>query len=335
MKLVRLLFWALLVTCFLPAVQGTDAAAAQKKPIVIKAGHVVPRNFLYDVGLHKFKEIVERDTHGEVRIEIYGQAQLGSEREMTEACQVGTLNMVVTNTAPMTGFLPEIGIFGLPYLYDSYEQAFRVWDGPIGQGMLDKLERIGIKGLTLWDGGRRGLITALNPIRMPDDLKGLKVRCMEDPGMLSTFKACGAIPTPIPWAEVYTSLQQKTVDVVETCIQMMELNRFYEVAKYVSFTNHFWTPAAHIINLKLWNSLPKETQKVILRASAVGRDACRADILPGGGNADDKSLDNMAKQGMTVVPVDMKVWQKHLRPTYENFYKAYGKDLIEAIVSTK
>ena len=320
MKYVRFFVCLGIVSCFFFGIQSFDVAASQKKPIVIKAGHVVPRNFLYDVGLQKFKEIVERETNGQVKIEIFAQAQLGSEREMIEGCQVGTIDMVVSNTAPMTGFVPEIGVFGLPYLYPTREQAFKVWDGPIGQGILDKFDRIGFKGLTLWDGGKRGLITSLKPIKVPDDLKGLKIRCMEDPGMLSTFKACGGIPTPIPWAEVYTSLQQGTVDVVETCIQMMELNRFNEVGKYVTFTDHFWTPAAHIINLKLWKSLPEDVQKVIMKASEAGRDACRAD---------------MAKLGVTIVPFDLEIWEKRLRPTYKNFYKEFGKDQIERIINTK
>jgi TRAP-type C4-dicarboxylate transport system substrate-binding protein len=187
--------------------------------------------------------------------------------------------------------------------------------------------------MTLWDGGKRGLITNTKPIKVPEDLKGLKVRCMEDPVMLSTFKACDAIPTPIPWGEVYTSLQQKTVDVVETCIQMMELNRFHEVGKYVSFTDHYWTPAPHIVNMKFFNGLSKDFQKIIWKASEIGRDVCRKDIMPGGANADDQSLKNMEKKGVTIVPVDYEVWRKKLQPTYQSFYGKFGKDLIEKIMA--
>jgi tripartite ATP-independent transporter DctP family solute receptor len=310
-----------------------DSGWAQKKPVVIKAGHVVPRNFLYDAGLQKFREIVENETKGQLKVEIYPQGQLGSERELIEGVQVGTIQMAVINSAPCTGFIPEIGVFSLPYLFPKRESAFRVFDGPIGRSLLDKFDRLGIKAMTLWDGGKRGLITNTKPIKVPEDLKGLKVRCMEDPVMLSTFKACDAIPTPIPWGEVYTSLQQKTVDVVETCIQMMELNRFHEVGKYVSFTDHYWTPAPHIVNMKFFNGLSKDFQKIIWKASEIGRDVCRKDIMPGGANADDQSLKNMEKKGVTIVPVDYEVWRKKLQPTYQSFYGKFGKDLIEKIMA--
>jgi len=334
MKSLKIALFCVLLLPFITLI-STDVALAQKKPIVIKVGHVVPRGFLYDAGLQKFREIVERETKGEITVQIFPQAQLGSERELIEGVQVGTIPMAVINSAPCTGFIPEIGVFSLPYLFPNREMAFRVLDGPIGRNVMDKFERIGIKAFGLWDGGKRGLITKATPIKVPDDLKGRKVRCMEDPVMLSTFKACGGIPTPIPWGEVYTSLQQGTVDVVETCIQMMELNRFPEVGKFVSFTDHYWTPAPHIVNLKFFNSLPKDYQKIITRASEVGMDVCRRDIMPGGAHADDQCLKNMAKQGVTIVPVDYDIWRKKLLPTYENFYKQFGKDLIEKIMSAK
>lgn len=330
----RIFGCALVVSFFLFFFITTDAAVAQKKTITIAAGHVVPKDFLYDAGLQKFREIVERETKGEIAVQIYPLAQLGSERELIEGVQIGTVQMAVVNSAPCTGFIPEIGVFSLPFLFPNREQAFRVLDGPIGRGLLDKFDKLGIKAMTLWDGGKRGLITNAKAIKVPDDMKRLKVRCMEDPVMLSTFKTCGAIPTPIAWGEVYTSLQQGTVDVVETCIQMMELYKFTEVAKLVSFTDHYWTPAPHIINTKFFNSLSKEHQNIILKASEAGRDACRRDIMPGGAHADDQCLKNMAKVGATIVPVDYDAWRKKLRPTYENFYKQFGKDLIEKILAT-
>lgn len=308
--------------------------AEVKFPITIKAGHVVPSNFFYDVGLRKFKEIVEEGSNGDIKIDIFPQGQLGSEREMVEACGTGAIDMVVSNTAPMSGFIPEIGIFSLPYIHQSRDAAYKVWDGHIGQEIMDKFNSFGVKALSLWDGGNRGIIGKY-PIKKPEDLKGLKIRTMEDPVMLYGFKLMGALPTAIPWGECYTSLQQGVVDELETCIQMMELNNFDEVGKYVSFTNHYWTPAAHIINLELWNSLPLRYQSLIQSASYVGREFCRLDTDINGKHSNDKTLDNLAKAGVEVVKIDEVAWRETAKEVWDKFADEFGADRIQEIVNTK
>lgn len=329
-KLSVVIFLILILTLTFTIVLHAEV----KFPLTIKAGHVVPSNFLYDVGLRKFKEIVEEGSNGDIKIEIYPQGQLGSERELVEACGTGAVDMVVSNTAPISGFIPEIGIFSLPYVYQSRDAAYKVWDGVIGQKIMDKFTNFGVKALSLWDGGQRGII-GKHPIRKPEDLKGLKIRAMEDPVMLYNFRLMGALPTAIPWGECYTSLQLGVVDVLETCIQMMELNNFNEVAKYMSFTNHYWTPAAHIINLKLWNSLPLKYQTLIQSASYVGREFCRLDTDLGGKNSNKKALENLAKAGVEVVEVNEDDWKVVAKEVWDKFADKFGADRIQEIVNTK
>ena len=310
-------------------------ALAEKKPIEIKAGHVVPRGFTYDVGLEKFKDIVEKETKGAIKVKIFPQGQLGSERELIEGVMTGTIHMAVVNSAPCTGFIPQIGVFSLPYLFTSDEHAFRTLDGPIGAEILAKFDKIGIKAFSYWDGAKRGLVLPKKAIVKPEDLAGLKVRCMEDPVMLEIFKSVKAIPTPIAWAEVYTALQQGTVDAVETSIPMMALNRFYEVGKHLTFSNHYWTPAPHIVNLKFFAKLPKQYQDIFVKASNVGRDVCRQDVMPGGAHSYDKMLQIMEKNGVAIAKIDMNLWRETFKKTWKKFYPQYGEAYINKIASGK
>jgi len=332
-KIIKLMVIFVVVTLFLASALPIGVQAKVEYPLVLKTGHVVPPDFLYDAGLKEFKRIVEKATNGKIRVEIYPLAQLGSERELIEACQMGVVDMVVSNTAPCTGFVPEIGVFSLPLIYQSWNAAYKVWDGPIGQEMLDKFEGVGLKALSLWDGGQRGII-GQHPIRTPDDMRGLKVRCMEDPVMLAFFRAMGALPTAIPWGECYTSLQQGVVDELETCIQMMQLNKFNEVAKYVTFTNHYWTPAVHVINLDLWNSLPLRYKRLFQAASYVGREVCRMDILPGGAHANDITLKKLDEANCEIIEPDIEAFQKVAKLVWKQFEDEFGKERIQEIAQT-
>ena len=333
-KPFKLAVVSIVVALTLALILPMGVQADVKYPLVIKAGHVVPPGFLYDAGLAEFKRIVEKATNGQIKIEIYPLGQLGSEREMIEACQLGIIDMVVTNTAPMTGFVPEIGVFSLPFIYQSWNAAYKIWDGPIGEEMLDKCKDVGLKGLSLWDGGQRGII-GQRPIRTPSDMKGLKVRAMEDPVMLEGFRAMGALPTAIPWGECYTSLQQGVVDELETCIQMMQLNKFNEVAKYVTFTNHYWTPAAHIMTLSLWESLPPRYQRLLQAASYVGREFCRLDILPGGAHANDITLEKLKEAGIEIIEPDIEAFKKIAVQVWKKYEDKFGKEQIQTIAQTK
>lgn len=304
-----------------------NASAEPEYPITIKAGHAVPENYLYDTGLRKFKQIVEEGTNGDIKIEIYPTGQLGSERELIEAVQMGVIGMAVISGNPVTGFVPDIGVFSLPFIFDSWDEAYEVWDGPIGQKVMDKFDDAGMKCLTLYNGGPQGLLTNF-PVRTPADLKGKKIRVMETPILLDAMRGLGALATAIPYGELYTALQQGVVDGASTCIPLAYLFKFGEVIDYVTFYNLI-DPAPHIMNKKLFDSLPPKYQRLIVAAARVGNEFGRMDVADGGPYGTADTLEKFAKnQGVTVTVADMPAFQKAMKPVWKKYEKQYGKDLI-------
>lgn len=304
-----------------------NVSAQPKYPITIKAGHVVPENFLYDTGLKKFKQIVEEGTNGDIKIEIYPAGQLGSERELIEAVQTGVIQMAIVSGNPATGFVPEIGVFSLPFIFDNWDAAYEAFDGPIGQKVMKKFDNVGIKCLTLYNGGPQGLLTHF-PVKTPADLKGKKIRVMETPILLDAMKGLGALPTAIPYGELYTSLQQKVVDGASTCIQLAYLFKFGEVIDYVTFYNLI-DPAPHLMNKKLFDSLPPKYQRLIVTAARVGNEFGRMDVADGGPYGTAETLEKFAKnQGVTVTEADIPAFQKAMKPVWGKYEKQFGKDLI-------
>ncbi len=289
-----------------------------------------PPGFLYTTGLNEFKRIVETYSRGDIIVQVYPSGQLGSEREMIEAVQAGVMQMVVTNSAPCAGFVPEINALALPFIYPNWEVAYRVFDGPIGTRLLAKFEAVGIKALSQWNGGPQGYIGHF-PVKVPADMKGKKIRVMEDPLLIDTFRALGALPTPIPWNELYTSLQQKVVDGASTCIQMMYLYKFQEIAKHVSFYE-LMPPSPHLINKKLFDSLPLKYQRLIQSASYAAREIARLDVDEGGPYGNDVTLKNLAASGVTVSQIDLPAFRKAMMGVYEKYEKVYGKELVQAII---
>jgi tripartite ATP-independent periplasmic transporter solute receptor, DctP family len=196
--------------------------------VVLKAGHAVDPSHPYHRGLVEFARLIENRTNGKYRIDLYPSAQLGNERDMIEGLQLGTLDLVVTSTGPVSNFVPRMGVVDLPYLFKNRQHAYTVLDGPIGESLLEGFKGNGIVGLAFWENGFRCLTNSRRPIKTPEDVKGLKIRTMEN---IATFKCLGASPTPMAWSEVFTSLQQGVLDGQENPISIIYHQRIYEVQK--------------------------------------------------------------------------------------------------------
>ena len=220
----------------------TEAGAQQKAPeFVLKLGHGSQlKSPLQTTGEEFAKRIAEK-TSGRVKIEVYGNMQLGQERDMVEGLQLGTVDLTMVSTGPLSGFAPGITVVDLPFLFSSEQHAYKVLDGEIGQGLLKQLEPKGIIGLAFLENGFRH-ITSNKKIVTPADLKGVKLRTMENKVHMATFKEMGAAPVPMVWGEVYTSLGQKVIDGQENPIHIIYANALWEVQKYVILTGHFYTP---------------------------------------------------------------------------------------------
>ena len=196
-------------------------------------------------------------SNGSLRLEIYPNQQLGTEREILELIQIGSLDMTKVSVATLENFAPKTRILGLPYLFKDREHAFEVLDGPIGQQLLDDGQKYWLKGLGFYDAGSRSYYSKERPIEHPDDLKGLKIRVMESVTAMDMVRSMGGSPTPISWGELYTSLQQGVVDGAENNPPSFYLSRHYEVCKYYSLNEHTFSPDVLIAGTHFWNKLTK------------------------------------------------------------------------------
>lgn len=304
----------------------------QAQTTILKLAHVVSTTAPYHIGALEFAKLVEQKTKGQVKIEIYPGGQLGKgERECIEGLQIGTIDLVVTSTGPVGGFVPQMLVVDLPFLFRDNSHVDKVLDGPIGEGLLKELSKAGIKGIAFWENGFRNLTNNKRPVNKPEDVKGLKLRTMENEVHMDAFRTLGADPTPMTWGEVYTSLQQGVIDGQENPINIIRTHKIYEVNKHLALTGHVYSPALLLMNEKKFNSLSPDLQRALLEA---GKEAAKFERKFIRDN-ETKMLEELKGFGMQVTSPDKKLFQKATEPTYKKYESRFGKDLIDKIVGTK
>jgi tripartite ATP-independent transporter DctP family solute receptor len=276
-----------------------------------------------------FKELVEKNSDGKIKVDLYHSSQLGDDREMMEALQMGTQEMTCPSTAPIAPFVNGFKVFDLPFLFPTYEAADYVLDGPVGQDLLNQLPEIGLIGLAYWENGYRQLTNSKRAVATPEDCKGLKVRTMENPIHLAAWKALGANPTPMAFGELFSAMQQKVVDGQENPWGTIYLQNFPEVQDYSTDTGHVYSPFVLLMSKKFWDKLPEDLQKVVKEAAMEAKDHNRK--LNREMNA--KYLDEL-KKVMTVTiltPEQKAAFQEAVQPVYDQFADEIGPDLIKAV----
>ncbi len=317
-----------LKSLLLTAVMLFAFASPALAEVVLKAGHVLAPVHPYHIGMEKFAELVAAKTNGEVKVEVFHSSQLGNERELVEALQMGTTDVCLISTAPMAGFSKDFLVYDLPYLFTSPEQAYAILDGPIGQATLKGIEKVDLIGLGFWENGFRNITNSKLEIKTPEDLKGLKIRTMENKIHMATFRALGADPTPIASGEVFTALQQQTVDGQENPLTGIFTSKYYEVQKYLSLTEHFYSPAPLLIGLEAWNKLSPEQQTAVQAAAdeakAFQRDLNQKEVA--------QAQKELAAKGMTVTTVDKAVWKAAMAPIYKEFEAEIGADRLKEVL---
>ncbi|WP_363316694.1 TRAP transporter substrate-binding protein [uncultured Dysosmobacter sp.] len=251
-----------------PASDNTEASEV----ITIKIGHVLNEESPFHAASLKFAELVSEKSGGSLQVEVYPSALLGNDRELAEGLQMGTVDAAVCDSSTVTGFCPELQLFSLPYLFKNSEHVYEVLDGEIGQELIDMFyEQSGIIGLAWGENGWRQETNSIHPVTCAADMQGLKIRTMEISCHLDYWKSLGADPTPMAWTEVYTALQQGTVDGQENPVQTIYTQKVYEVQKYMSMTNHVYAPMLMMMSESLWNKLTEEQQNICKEAA---KEAC-------------------------------------------------------------
>jgi len=302
---------------------------------IFKCGTSTQPEHIYNKAVEKFAQIVKDKTGGEIEVQLFPAAQLGSERDMVEGLQLGSLEMTLTSTGPLGNFVPQVKLFNLPFLFKDRKSCYAVLDGKTGTDIANLFQKVGIRSLGWYENGFRNITNSKRPIEKPADLKGLKIRVMEDDVFILTMKALGASPLPMAFGELYTALEQKTVDAQENPLAVIYSSRFFEVQKYLAMTGHFYSPAMLLISQQAWKKLTPQQQKIFTEAATTARDYERQLSLEA-----DQSLEAKLKEaGMTITHPDKKPFIEAVQAVYQNpkvikaiggGNAAEGKKLIEA-----
>lgn len=315
-KFTKLISLAMIsLTVLLAAGCSTGKKGPDKDGVYkIKFGSTGNAQHQYTVYGQYFKEKVEELTKGKVQVEIYPNNALGNEREMAESVLLGTIEMCcVTSDGTLPSWVPETQILSIPYLFSNKKEAYYVLDHTLQDYLEPKFEAKGAKHLAFAELGFRHFTNNIRPIKKAEDMNGLKIRVQEAPVRFALLHDLNATATPVPFAELYTALQQGMVDGQENPIASIASSKFYEVQKYMSLDGHTYAAGSAIINKKFYDSLPPEYQKAVDEAALYARDAQRNDI----NGKEAKMLADMKEAGLKVDEVDVESFKK----ATENLYK--------------
>ena len=303
---------------------ATDTSNAE---YTIKVGHTLQENTPSHEGFVKFKEEVEKNSNGRIAVEIYPNSALGSERVMYEACQMGTLEVAYGTSSVLANFDSKLKVLDLPFLFENEDAARKAVNGKLGDAAAEGLEDIGLVKLTYLENGMRMITNSARPINTPDDLKGLKIRTMENDIHMKAFELLGASPTPMAFTELFTALQQKTVDAQENPIFLIQTSRFDEVQKYLSLTGHLYTSGVVTINKQLYDSLPEDLQKVLMDAADVAREYQYE--LCDKQNAEALEYLKTKMEVNEITPENRQLFVEKTAPVYDQVASEIGQDLVD------
>jgi tripartite ATP-independent transporter DctP family solute receptor len=240
-----------------------SASHRSTETIVLRLGHSLDTKHPVHVAMAFMGDELARRSEGSLQVHIYANSQLGSEREMIELVQLGALDLVKTSTSPLEGFVPIMGVFSVPYVFDDDEHFWRVLEGPIGRELLLASQDQRLRGLCYYDAGSRSFYSKTRPIRTPEDLSGLKIRVQNSRTAMAMVQAMGGTPTPISFGELYTALDQGVVDGAENNPPSFLTSRHYEVCGHYTLDEHTRVPDVLLIRTASWNELSLEHQELL------------------------------------------------------------------------
>jgi tripartite ATP-independent transporter DctP family solute receptor len=308
---------------------GAAPAVAQT---TLKMNISLAQNSSYGVAIDTFAREVEQRTQGRYKVQNFYSAALGAERESVEGVQLGTLDLTLTSTGPLPNFVPEVAILDIPFLFRDYAHARAVLDGPIGQDLLTRFPAKGIVALAWAENGFRHMTNSKRPVNTPDDLRGLKMRTMENPIHIQAYRQFGILPTPMAFTEVFTALQQGTVDGQENPLSVITSAKLDQVQKYLTLTGHVYSPAVILMNKAKWDALSPADRQAFTDAAREAVKANRARI----DDDERRAVADLRAKGMNVSEnVDKTKFQAQLAPVYADFAKRFGQENIDRIRNYK
>lgn len=321
-------FAASLIVLLATIVAG--AASAQEQ-IVIKFSHVVAADTPKGKAAERFKQLAEKATNGRVRVDVYPNSQLYKDREELEALQLGAVQMLAPSLAKFGPLgVREFEVFDLPFIFPDKAALYRVTGGPIGQGLLERLEEKGITGLGFWDNGFK-VMSANKPLKMPADFRGQKMRIQPSKVLEAQMEALGASPLALGFAEVYHALKSGVVDGTENPPSNFYTQRMHELQRHLTVSNHGYLGYAVIVNKKFWDGLPGGIRNALEDAMEEATEFANAIAQ----KENDDALEAIRRSGMTTIHTlsdkEKAAWRKVLIPVHKEMENRIGRDLIAAV----
>jgi TRAP-type transport system periplasmic protein len=318
---MRAAILATLLCCLASAIQAQTVKT-------LKLGYILSRHSQLGAGAEVFADEISKRTKGRYRIDQYPDSALGGEVEMLKAVQLGTVDLAFITGAPLPNFLPDIGVFNIPFLFRDLDHAHAVLDGPIGQSYLAKFRNKDLVALAWGENGMRHLTNSRREIRTPEDLKGLQLRVPQSDVMLAGFKALGADAKPLAFPLLYGALQSGQFDGQENPIATIQSSKFYQVQKYLTLSGHVYDPAILFMSVDSFDDLSTEDKNSFIEAAKLAGQASREFAAA----AEKNGVAELAKSAMRVVTdVDRKKFAAAMASANAIFAQKFGGDLIKQI----
>ena len=312
----------------------TPAVFAKEDKIIIKYADFHPLETLNYQTQLRFEKLLEEKTNGKVDVQLFPGAQLGGQRDLIEQVKLGTIQMTFGNPPYFANYIPDLSVMDLPYMFSNYEHIERVLDGEVGKIFNEMLiEQEGMRVIGWFHIGFRHMITREKPIRKLEDFKNVKFRSPEADTFVCMFRALGAVPTPLPWPEVYQAMKTKIVDGMETTPEGMTSTKVYEVGKYVTLTSHINTVEGPTMNEAFYQSLPDDVKQAL--------DETMKEIIPWQRKAqieiNDKAVALLAEKGCELIEIDQKPLREAMKSCWGEYVERSkrGQELIDIVNSLR
>jgi TRAP-type transport system periplasmic protein len=306
---------------------GGVSDAQNIKDQTLKFAFVNAQDHPHGLGAQKFADLVSEKSGGKLKIRLYANGTLGGEVALVSSLQGGTVDMMLTSPGLLASHDKEFMIFDFPFLFDDYKEVDAVLDGAVGKKLLDKLPEKGLIGLGYWDHGFRVLTNSRRPVAKAEDIQGLKIRVQQIPIFIDMFGTLGANPVAMPFLELYTALETRTVDGQENPFVSIDVAKFYEVQKYASTTRHVYTPLVVLVSKKSWDKLSTDERKILVdaakEATVYQRRVSR--------DMDAKAVETVKSKGMTVTEITPEE-RARMREKLKAVTAKYEKEAGEALV---
>jgi tripartite ATP-independent transporter DctP family solute receptor len=304
-----------------------STAAVHAADVEIRLGHVLAESHSWHQAALGFAEQVAAETDGRVEVRVFPSGQLGTETEVIEGLQFGSVQAAIIGSGSFQSIEPKLGIIEMPYAWSSREVAFEALDGEFGDQLAALLAEKGIVNLAWWENGYRNITNNRGPIETPEDLAGLKIRVTPDPIRLATFQSFGAEPAPLAFGELYSALQQGVFDAQENPVSIILGSSFYEVQDYLSLSEHVWGAASLVISQSVWDKISAEDQPIVKAAAEAWRDKQREMV----GSANAEIIAELEEKGMEVNEVDKAAFIEAAQPIWDAQAATFGPELMSAI----